>query len=56
MWPAPSAGQISNHPAGIAYLAFLAIQSLRSAAVGRYLPFDEERTRSTSSGEGFRHF
>jgi threonine/homoserine/homoserine lactone efflux protein len=31
--------------AGIAYLAFLAIQSLRLAAAGRYLPFDEERTR-----------
>jgi threonine/homoserine/homoserine lactone efflux protein len=30
--------------AGIAYLAFLAIQSLRSAAAGRYLPFDEART------------
>jgi threonine/homoserine/homoserine lactone efflux protein len=40
--------------AGIAYLAFLAIQSLRSAAAGRYLPFDEERTPSTSSAEGRR--
>ena len=40
--------------AGIAYLAFLAIQSLRSAAAGRYLPFDEERTPSTSSAEGWR--
>jgi LysE type translocator len=30
--------------AGIVYLAFLAVQALRSAA-GRYLPFDHEKTR-----------
>jgi hypothetical protein len=33
--------------AGFAYLAFMAIQALRSAAAGRYLPFDDEKTRST---------
>ena len=29
--------------AGIVYLAFLAVQALRSAAAGRYLPFDHEK-------------
>ena len=31
--------------AGIAYLVFLHIEALRSAAAGRYLPFDREKTR-----------
>jgi threonine/homoserine/homoserine lactone efflux protein len=29
--------------AGIVDLAFLAVQALRSAAAGRYLPFDHEK-------------
>jgi len=29
--------------AGIAYLAFLATEAIRSAAAGRYLPFDHEK-------------
>jgi LysE type translocator len=29
--------------AGIAYLAFLAMEALRSAAAGRYVPFDHEK-------------
>ena len=40
--------------AGIAYLALLAIQPLKSAAAGRYLPFDDEKSRSTSSATGWR--
>jgi hypothetical protein len=33
--------------AGFADLAFMAFQALRSAQPGRYLPFDDEKTRST---------
>ena len=41
--------------AGIAYLVFLAIQALKSAASGRYLPFGEEKNRPSAGGcrQGF---
>ena len=32
--------------AGFAYLAFMALQALRSAAAGRYLPLDDEKNNA----------
>jgi threonine/homoserine/homoserine lactone efflux protein len=52
VWPPPPDSALSVQPlfeavrwAGIAYLVFLDMEALRSAAAGRYLPFDREKTR-----------